>query len=161
MAKLRDKGVPIDNVSNFDSSKEEAVFLEPVSAMNAEKLLFVTKKGSCKVTDGSEFDVSRRTISATKLLEGDKVLFVGAFDPAASIVFESEKEYFLRVAATDIPEKKKIAVGVKSMELSKGDELKHVYILPEETEMTADVGDHKVLLHRLKVSGRATKGSKR
>ncbi len=161
VAKLRDKGVPIDNVSNFDSSKEEAVFLEPVSAMNAEKLLFVTKKGSCKVTDGSEFDVSRRTISATKLLEGDKVLFVGAFDPAASIVFESEKEYFLRVAATDIPEKKKIAVGVKSMELSKGDELKHVYILPEETEMTADVGDHKVLLHRLKVSGRATKGSKR
>ena len=161
VAKLRDKGVPIDNVSNFDSSKEEAVFLEPVSAMNAEKLLFVTKKGSCKVTDGSEFDVSRRTISATKLLEGDKVLYVGAFDPAASIVFESEKEYFLRVAATDIPEKKKIAVGVKSMELSKGDELKHVYILPEETEMTADVGDHKVLLHRLKVSGRATKGSKR
>lgn len=160
-AKLRDKGVPIDNVSNFDSSQEEAVFLEPISSLLTEKLLFVTKKGNIKVVDGSEFDVSRRTIAATKLMEGDIVLSVFVHDPQSSIIFESDKEYFLRIASAEIPEKKKAAVGVRGMDLTKGDELKAVYMLPEGGTMSVPVHERKVLLDHLKIAGRATKGSKK
>ena len=121
----------------------------------------MTKKGNIKVVDGSEFDVSRRTIAATKLMEGDIVLSVFVHAPQSSIIFESDKEYFLRIASAEIPEKKKAAVGVRGMDLTKGDELKAVYMLPEGGTMSVPVHERKVLLDHLKIAGRATKGSKK
>ncbi len=84
MKKFRDKGIPIDNISNYDSQKETIVNLYSLWELRNKQLLFTTKSGMMKLVDGSEFQVIKRTISATKLGEGDLVAAVqvaGLFNP--------------------------------------------------------------------------------
>ena len=78
--KMRDKGVPIDNVSNFDSKKEQLVYVESLNQIKQSRMLFATAFGMVKLVEGSEFEVSKRTTTATKLAEGDKVVFVQPAD---------------------------------------------------------------------------------
>ena len=40
--KMRDKGVPIDNVSNFDSKKEQLVYVESLNQIKQSRMLFAT-----------------------------------------------------------------------------------------------------------------------
>ena len=42
--KFRDKGTPIDNVSNYDSKTESFVYLASLSDVAASKLVFGTKQ---------------------------------------------------------------------------------------------------------------------
>ena len=65
----------------------------------------------CKVVDGSEFDVAKRTIAATKLSDEDILLTVRVLEGDETLVLRSDKEYFLRIEAEEIPQKKKGAVG--------------------------------------------------
>lgn len=74
--KFRDKGKPIDNLGNYDSSDENIIFISPLSKLINEKLLFVTKKGMIKVVEGNEFDVSKKTINATKVGSDDILIKV-------------------------------------------------------------------------------------
>ena len=74
--KFRDKGTPIDNLSNYNSSEEQIVFVCDEGSLSMAKLLFATKQGMLKQVDGSEFQVAKRTIAATKLLEEDEVICV-------------------------------------------------------------------------------------
>ncbi len=78
--KLRDKGTPIDNLGNYDSSGEELIFIHPMQALLNHKLLFTTKKGFMKLVDASEFDVVKKTVAATKLSDDDKVVSVALTD---------------------------------------------------------------------------------
>ena len=72
--RFRDKGVPIDNVSNYSSSEEQIVTICDAQQIAFEKLLFATKQGMIKRVDGSEFQVAKRTIAATKLQEEDALI---------------------------------------------------------------------------------------
>jgi DNA gyrase subunit A len=159
--KLRDKGTPIDNVSNYDSAKERFLLLMSMEALKQEKLLFATKKGMLKVVDGNEFDVTRRTSQATKLLDGDVLVFLAPLTLPSSFVMESEMEYFLRIDAASVPEKKKGAVGVRGMKLSAGDRLKECYLFGEGENPEIEVRGKSVALGRLHIAGRDGKGVKR
>ena len=81
--KFRDKGTPIDNVGNYDSSKENIVYIAPANDLIGRKLLFTTQNGMMKLVDASEFDVSKKTVAATKLSEGDKLINVSITDAMA------------------------------------------------------------------------------
>ena len=70
--KFRDKSVPLDNVSNFDSTKEQLLLAAGQSELNLYRILFVTRQGMAKMVDGGEFDVMKRTVAATKLQEDGK-----------------------------------------------------------------------------------------
>ena len=59
--KFREKGTPIDNVCNYDSSKEQILYICDSEQMHFAKLLFATKQGMLKLVDGSEFQVAKRT----------------------------------------------------------------------------------------------------
>ena len=63
--KFRDKGQPIDNVSNYDSAAEQIVFICDAEQMRYARLMFATKMGMIKAVDGSEFQVAKRTIVAS------------------------------------------------------------------------------------------------
>ena len=76
LGKFRDKGIPIDNLSNYDSTQEQILCVAPVQEMKLKKLLFVTAMGMCKLVDGEEFDVAKRTVVATKLLPEDRLVSV-------------------------------------------------------------------------------------
>ena len=158
--KFRDKGVPVDNVSNFDSTKEEAVYLCDAEQMRYAKLLFATKQGMVKKVDGAEFQVAKRTIAATKLQEDDQVVSVRVITDNQNVVLQTREGYFLRFMAEEVSEKKKGAIGVRGIRLKKKDELEHVYLFEEGTEAKAKYGEKEVTLNRLKMAKRDGNGTK-
>lgn len=74
--KFRDKGTPIDNLGNYDSKDENIIFISDTTRLEGKKLLFTTSLGMMKLVDSSEFNVTKKTVSATKLNDGDKVVSV-------------------------------------------------------------------------------------
>ena len=150
--KFRDKGIPVDNISNYDSSTENIVYITALESIMDKKLLFVTEQSMCKLVAGSEFDVSKRTTAATKLQEGDKILYLAVAELETTLVLRSQKNYFLHFATEDIPEKKKGAVGVRGMRLGDGELLTDVWQLNNEKA---------VHLNRLRIANRDTRGVKK
>ena len=159
--KFRDKGTPIDNLSNYNSSEENFVYITNLAAISRSQVLFGTKSAMLKVVDGSEFDVAKRTTAATKLNEGDELIFVQALTLEETLVMQSEKDFFLRIDISSIPEKKKGAVGVRGMKLGAGDALAAIYLLNAEDVVNIEVKGKEVALNRLRTAGRDTKGTKR
>ena len=159
--RFRDKGTPIDNVSNYNSSEENIIYLTSLGNLIGRRLLFASSSGMLKQVDGMEFDVAKRTTAVTKLLDGDTLLFVGPVSETDTIVLQTEKGMFLRFVATDVPEKKKGAVGVRGIKLAEKDRLEAVYLLNEQEERTITYKDKEVSLNRLRVGNRDTKGVKK
>ena len=158
--KFRDKGTPIDNVSNYASAQEQMVMVCDMEQMRYAKLLFATKQGMIKRVEGTEFQVAKRTIGATKLQEEDAVVSVQVVTENQHAVLQTKGGYFLRFPASEIPEKKKGAVGVRGMKLQKKDELELVYLFEEGTEAKGKFGEKEIMLNRLKVAKRDSTGTK-
>lgn len=159
--KLRDKGTPIDNLSNYSSSQENIVFVLNLEAVKASKLLFGTKLSMLKQVAGAEFDVAKRTTAATKLKDGDEVLLVAAVIGDETVVMQSEKDYFLRIEAASVSEQKKAAAGVRGMKLGKDDILTNMYVLAQGENVEVEVKGKKYDLNRLHIGNRDTKGTKK
>lgn len=159
--KFRDKGTPIDNLSNYNSSEESFVYIINLEEIKNSKLVFGTKTAMLKVVDGSEFDVSKRTTAATKLLDDDELLLVGRMEENGTIVMQSEKDYFLRIDAATVPEKKKGAVGVRGMKLGSGDMLTAIYMLADGESRNVEVKGKEIAVNRLHIGSRDTKGTRK
>lgn len=159
--KFRDKGIPLDNVSNYNSSAELMTAIFSLGSLIGARLLFASSSGMLKQVEGSEFDVAKRTTAATKLNEGDTLLFVGAVTGSETIVLQTEKGMFLRFPAADVPEKKKGAVGVRGIKLAEKDAVEAVYLLGEQEEHTITYKDKEIALHRLRSGNRDAKGVKK
>ena len=99
--KFRDKGVPIDNVSNYSSSDEQIVSVYDSEQMRFAMLLFSTAQGMVKKVSGSEFQVAKRTILATKLQEEDSLVDVRVVNENKHVVLQTKNGYFLRFPATE------------------------------------------------------------
>lgn len=158
--KFRDKGVPVDNISNYDSAKERIIYAASQSDLNLYRMIFVTKQAMMKVVDGGEFDVAKRTVAATKLQDNDEVVSVTALKEQRNIVLHSKGGYFLRFAIEEIPEKKKGAVGVRGMKLGDKDELEEVYYTQNTVEQTIMYGEKQLELNKIKLGKRDGKGVK-
>ena len=156
--KFRDKGQPADNLSNYNSSEETLVFVAPVGQMAGRKLLFATKHGMLKLVDGAEFDVSKRTTAATKLMDEDEVVQIGYYEEAMHLVMRSKKHMFLRIDASTVPEKKKGALGVRGIRLVADDELLEVYFMRPGESVAVSLKDRELELNRLRVANRDTRG---
>ncbi len=158
--KFRDKGVPIDNVSNFNSEKESIIYITSQTELNLRQVVFVTAQSMMKLVDGGEFDVSKRTVAATKLSEEDRVVSVMSVLEQRNIVLQTREGFFLRFSLEEIPEKKKGAVGVRGMKLGQKDEVEHVYYTLNGVETSIEYKGKKVLLNNLKAAKRDTRGTK-
>ena len=113
LVRFRDKGTPADNLSNYDSSQEQILYVAPAGQVKLSTLLFVTKTSMCKLVAGEEFDVAKRTIASTKLGEEDQLIFVGPADEMEQVVFQSQNGYYLRILKTDVSTLKKTSGGVR------------------------------------------------
>ena len=160
LVRFRDKGVPADNLGNYDSTTEQILYVAPLSQVAASTVLFVTENGMCKLVKGDEFRASKRTIVSTKLAEEDRLVFVGAADEMDQVVFQSEKGYFLRIMKTEISITKKNAMGVRGMKLTSGDRIYHAYLLESRQEYAIDYHDKQYVLNKVKLGKRDTKGVK-
>ena len=158
--RFRDKGTPIDNVSNYSTSEEQIVMVCDAEQMRFANLLFATAQGMIKKVEGTEFQVSKRTIAATKLQEEDSLIAVKVVNDSQNIVLQTKNGYFLRFPAEEVPVKKKAAVGVRGIRLQKKDELENVYLFEEGTETKILYGEKEVTLNRLKAAKRDGAGTK-
>ena len=158
--KLGDKGTPVDNVSNYDSAAEQIVYVGCLAGIRQSKICFVTASGMVKLVDGSEFEVSKRTIAATKLAQEDKVIMVQNADQMEHLVLQTKEGYFLKFLKEEIPEKKKTALGVRAIRMSDKDQAEHAYMLENCTEYEIEYKNKKVILNKLKLAKRDTKGTK-
>ena len=158
--KFRDKGTPIDNISNYTSADENIIYICEEEQFRFAKLLFATKQGMIKKVDGNEFQVSKRTIAATKLQDEDEVVSVQVINEAQNVVLQTENGYFLRFLPEEVAEKKKTAIGVRGIKLQKNDVLESVYLFEEGTETKVPYKEKEVTLNRLKLAKRDGTGTK-
>jgi DNA gyrase subunit A len=158
--KLRDKGIPIDNVSNYNSQQETIVFVTTQSDLNLRELIFVTKQSMMKLVDGGEFDVRSRTVAATKLSDGDEVVSVQSLTDQKNMILQTKEGYFLRFPLEQIPEKKKTAVGVRGMKLSPKDAIEEVYYTRAQDDASIEYKGKNLVLNGLKLGSRDSKGVK-
>jgi len=158
--KFRDKGKPIDNLCNYDSARENIIFTESLQKVKMSIMIFGTKMGMLKQVEGIEFDVMKRTIAATKLQDGDSVISVVFMGEKEQIVLQTEQGYFLRFSISEIPQKKKGAIGVRGLRLSENDKIEAVYYLPGQPDQTALYKEKEVHLNKLRIGKRDAKGVK-
>ena len=157
LAKFKDKGIPLDNLSKFSSDKEVVLSVFAKTELLQETLLFVSRNGYGKRVEGSEFDTQNRLVQATKLVD-DSLVAVLPVKAEEQLVLESEDSFFLRFPVEELPVQKKTARGVCAMSLRKGDGVKNVYLLSEQTEL--QLSGKNLSLSRLKLAKRGGKGAK-
>ncbi len=156
--KLRDKGTPIDNLSKYDGSKEEIIFLTNFGRLTGQLLLFATKMAMVKQVPAEEFVTNNRTVAATKLQEGDSLLTIRIVGTETDLALQSASGMFLRFSMEEIPELKKNSRGVRGMKLGAGDELEEIYFVSQQPQIVYK--EKEVHLNRLKLAKRDGKGSK-
>ena len=160
LVRFRDKGTPADNLSNYNSTEEQMLYVAPLAEIRQSTLLFVTASSMCKLVSGAEFEVAKRTIVSTKLGDEDSLIFVGSADEMEQIVLQSEGGYFLRFQKQDVSSMKKTSIGVRGMKLAEGDRVSHAYMLETRQEYTIEYHDKPYILNKVKLSRRDTKGIK-
>ncbi len=180
--KFRDKGTPIDNLGNYDSSGERIIYLCASERIRQKRLLFVTKLGMMKLVDTSEFDVMKKTVASTKLTDGDELIGIYETDARTevlskfnydgtvgeeevvssdqNIILQTANGVFLKFPLTDVPQKKKNAVGVRGIKLGSDDYIEDVYILTNGDELSMDYKGKMLDLGKMKMAHRDTKGTK-
>ena len=180
--KFRDKGTPIDNLGNYDSSGERIIYLCASERIRQKRLLFVTKLGMMKLVDTSEFDVMKKTVASTKLTDGDELIGIYETDARTevlskfnydgtvgeeevvssdqNIILQTANGIFLKFPLTDVPQKKKNAVGVRGIKLGSDDYIEDVYILTNGDELSMDYKGKMLDFGKMKMAHRDTKGTK-
>ena len=159
LGKFKDKGVPIDNISKYNANQEEIIYVNVKSALAGKTLIFATRDAMVKLVETSEFETANKLVTATKLGEGDRLIEIREMAYETDIVFETHDGYFLRCSLSDIPLQKKNSKGVIGIRLGKCDTLDHFYLLgTEPVEIT--YRKKPLSLNRLKLAGRAGKGTK-
>ena len=159
LGKFKDKGVPIDNISKYNANQEEIIYANVKSALAGKTLIFATRDAMVKLVETSEFETANKLVAATKLGEGDRLIEIREMAYETDIVFETHDGYFLRCSLSDIPLQKKNSKGVIGIRLGKCDTLEHFYLLgTEPVEIT--YRKKPLSLNRLKLAGRAGKGTK-
>ena len=161
MRRLRDKGVPIDNLTNFTNRTEDIVWVCSMEMIAGGRVFMATKMGQVKLTQGTEFLSSVRTVTATKLAESDSVIMAGMADTCDTVFLLSGMGQYIRFALSEVPEMKKAAVGVKGIRLAGDDEVTAAYLLGGQGEFTIDYNGKKLSPGRVKISKRGGKGTRR
>ncbi|MCR5215546.1 MAG: DNA topoisomerase 4 subunit A [Lachnospiraceae bacterium] len=180
--KLRDKGVPVDNLCNYSSSTEIILYLCDTNSLKNKMLLFTSKLGMAKIVDSSEFDVQKKLVLATKLADGDQLISIDSVNIQKNIytqfTLDGEKKevetiesnqqvilktcegMFLKFPLSEIPDKKKNAIGVRVIKLSAKDAIDEVYIVPEDIDLTLEYHGKQFETSKIRLAHRDGKGTK-
>lgn len=161
--KLRDKGIPLDNLCKLDTSKEEIRLIASFAQVSDEekRLLFVTEWGLIKQIDGKELSTNNRQVVATKLGEGDKVLSVRLVSTDSGyeeVILVSDGGYIVKFPLIAVNLYKKTSKGEKAMRLLEGEKLVAMYLLSDGD--IVKIHGKPVNLLKLKLSNRNDRGTK-
>ena len=156
--KLRDKGIPVDNISNYDSTAEEIVQAVTQTDLNLYRLLFVTEQGLVKIVSGDEFETRLKTMSAAKLADGDRLRSAAVIRGEKYAVLISRNGYILKIKLDEISEMKKTAAGTIGMKLGEEDTIERAFVWKPGDEAEITYRDQTVDLTKIKPASRGSKG---
>lgn len=120
--KLREKGMPVDNLTKYKASEAEIVFIGSDTELKDKLLMFMTEGGMIKLVPFEEFETNNRTVAATRLEEGDRIVSIEPVSELGmnTVAVWTDNGYFLRFALDDVSILKKNSKGVKAISLKKG-----------------------------------------
>lgn len=104
--------------------------------------------------------MTKKAVSATKLADQDELADVTVYKEQKNVILQSKNGYFLRFLVSEIPEKKKAAIGVRAMKLLAGDEIEAVYYTKNTDETAISYKDRTLVLNQLRAAGRDSRGTK-
>lgn len=158
LCKARDRGIPADNISNYDSNKEHIVKVFAEEELLKNKFIFITKLNTIKIVGGTEFVTSRKTITSTKLSAKDEIIAIDFSNPQ-HLIIQSSGNYFLRIKQNEIAEQKRNSSGVRCMNLKENETIVNVYFINKEKEFKINEKT-TIAVSKIKIASRATQGQK-
>ena len=115
IVKMSDRGTPLSN-------KIKLLLVDSEKNLKNRELLFTTKQGYVKRIDGSEFETIRRQIIASKLADDDELISVDLIDFShKELVLETKDRREIRFKLDEVSKQKRMAMGVRGINLNKGD----------------------------------------
>ncbi len=117
-------------------------------------------QGNVKMTDGGEFDVTRRAILATNLEEGDRVVSVLPVTGQNQLVLATEGGYLLKIDLSEVSMQKRNARGIAGIRLTKGDAVETAWIFMKSEAPTVTFHEERIDLGSLRTAKRGTRGSR-
>lgn len=160
MSKLRDKGVPVDNLTKFDSGSEEILLALSEDSMQGSYILMLTKNGYIKKVSSSEFKTNNKQVASTKLNDDDVLVGVKLLDARikTDICVSSSAGYALKFNVSEVNEFKKSTRGEKAITLGYNEFVENLYILSETG--VGIINGKEVNLSKVRLSHRGYKGQK-
>lgn len=156
--KAKDKGKPLQVLTAMDKT-EAPLFVYPLSVLEKETVLFMTKQGMTKRVEGKEFTTNRASIVAHKLEDEDKIMHAGLVSEKDELILESNDRRVLRFKANEIPLAKRNAKGVVAMKLKEGDYIRSSHtVSPSKKEASIHVLGKEIPLSEIEHSKRARTG---
>ena len=160
MSKLRDKGVPVDNLTKFDSGSEEILLALSEDSMQGSYILMLTKNGYIKKVSSSEFKTNNKQVASTKLNDDDVLVGVKLLDARikTDICISSSAGYALKFNVSEVNEFKKSTRGEKAITLGYNEFVENLYILSETG--IGIINGKELNLSKVRLSHRGYKGQK-
>lgn len=127
------KGIPVVNLLNLqqDETVQAMINVTPIEdAEVKEHLLFVTKNGTVKRTNASDyFNIRNNGLIALKLAEGDELVKVVLTSGDDNIIIASQDGYAVSFQETDVRSMGRTATGVRGIRLNDGDQVVGMSVL--------------------------------
>ena len=138
--KLRDKSIPVDNISTLDTSIDVVLYASSMNGITdgLHNYIMVTNLGNVKSLPAEECMVKSKSTRFVKLKDGERCVKFQPSTPALELVLVSESGRFLRFAASDIPAKKRAAGTVSGMALKDGEEISDIFFLANQEGSQSD-----------------------
>ncbi len=154
--RYNDRGVPLEQVSAL-ANDDEAVYVCS-DYRPKEKLLIVTASGMVKRVPLSEYETTRKTVDATKLAEGDRVIFVGIVRDKQTVVMVSRDGMCVAFESSGVKLFKRNSVGIIGMKFDRDDRAVFACLADDDDRFEYDGKTYD--LRKLSPGKRATKGKK-
>lgn len=127
------KGIPVVNLLNLqqDETVQAMINVTPIEdAEVKEHLLFVTKNGTVKRTNASDyFNIRNNGLIALKLAEGDELVKVVLTSGDDNIIITSQDGYAVSFQETNVRSMGRTATGVRGIRLNDGDQVVGMSVL--------------------------------
>lgn len=157
--KVKDKGQPLDNISNYVSSKERIVGVFTIKDNDDSELLFVSSDGYIKHVSIKEFNLSNRTVIATKLTAGAMLSSVIKYEENDKhIVLGTNDHYYIRFKADEVPSQKRGARGSIGIKLNKKAICNFVELVDAKGD-SINIKENVVPVSSIKLTKRGVKGA--
>lgn len=160
------KGLPIINLLNLDAGEkiQTIINLSGNKPVEGENLFFVTKLGTVKRTETTDFTNIRQSgLRAINLNEGDELIKVVLTDGNKNIILGTHYGYSVSFNEQDVRKMGRTAAGVRGARLREDDFIVGMAILEEDTTVlviTEKGYGKRTSIDEYAIKGRGGKGIK-